>query len=109
MAANNETGVLQPWAEVHDLCLTHKVPSCDAAQWIGNHCIKGLGEAILLVVAAVPNLAAPKVLAFECPSQPWCVLSSLAVHKRKVDAQARRMSPAFFPAMAALKNARRFG
>ena len=36
MAANNETGVLQPWAEVHDLCLTHKVPillRCCAMDW----------------------------------------------------------------------------
>ena len=45
MAANNETGVLQPWAEVHNLCLTHKVPFfCDAAQWIGKLPAKGLGE-----------------------------------------------------------------
>ncbi len=37
MAANNETGVLQPWREVLALCREHGVPFfCDAAQWVGE-------------------------------------------------------------------------
>ena len=37
MAANNETGVLQPWREVQEFCKSAKVPFfCDAAQWIGK-------------------------------------------------------------------------
>ena len=37
MAANNETGVLQPWTEVHDLCRSHKVAFfCDAARGIAE-------------------------------------------------------------------------
>ena len=37
MAANNETGVLQPWREIGALCRNHAVPFfCDAAQWIGK-------------------------------------------------------------------------
>jgi cysteine desulfurase len=37
MAANNETGVLQPWREVLALCHQHDVRfGCDAAQWVGK-------------------------------------------------------------------------
>ena len=44
MAANNETGVLQPWREVLALCREHGVPFfCDAAQWIGKMPASGLG------------------------------------------------------------------
>lgn len=45
MAANNETGVLQPWKEALELCRQHDVPfACDAAQWIGKLTSVGLGE-----------------------------------------------------------------
>lgn len=45
MAANNETGVLQPWREALRLCREHDVPfACDAAQWIGKLPAAGLGE-----------------------------------------------------------------
>jgi cysteine desulfurase len=45
MAANNETGALQPWPEVRALCGTYRVPLlCDAAQWIGKLPARGLGE-----------------------------------------------------------------
>jgi cysteine desulfurase len=45
MAANNETGVLQPWHEVLALCREHEVPLlCDAAQWIGKMPARGLGH-----------------------------------------------------------------
>ncbi len=45
MAANNETGVLQPWREALALCRRHGVPLvCDAAQWTGRLPAAGLGE-----------------------------------------------------------------
>ena len=44
MAANNETGVLQPWREVAELCRARSVPFlCDAAQWVGRMPLAGLG------------------------------------------------------------------
>lgn len=44
MAANNETGVLQPWREVLALGRKHGVPIfCDAAQWVGKLPASGLG------------------------------------------------------------------
>ncbi|MBX3747012.1 MAG: aminotransferase class V-fold PLP-dependent enzyme [Verrucomicrobiae bacterium] len=45
MAANNETGVLQPWPDLLRLCLHHGVPFlCDAAQWLGKLPAAGLGD-----------------------------------------------------------------
>ena len=49
MAANNETGVLQPWDEVLALCRGHGAPFfCDAAQWIGKLPASGLGSGDLV-------------------------------------------------------------
>lgn len=43
MAANNETGVLQPWAEAAKFCREHDVPfHCDAVQWLGKQSPAGL-------------------------------------------------------------------
>jgi cysteine desulfurase len=43
MAANNETGALQPWREARNLCSTHDIPFfCDAVQWIGRLPTDGL-------------------------------------------------------------------
>lgn len=37
MAANNETGVIQPWRDIAKLCRTHEVRyHCDATQWAGR-------------------------------------------------------------------------
>ncbi len=45
MAANNETGVLQPWREALSLCRKHGAPfACDAAQWAGKEASAGLGD-----------------------------------------------------------------
>lgn len=45
MAANNETGVLQPWQEVRTLCRdSGAVFVCDATQWLGRLPAAGLGE-----------------------------------------------------------------
>jgi len=44
MAANNETGVIQPWSETLAMCLEHRVPFfCDAVQWFGKLPAAGLG------------------------------------------------------------------
>ena len=44
MAANNETGALQPWREARGFCQAAEVPFfCDAAQWIGKLPASGLG------------------------------------------------------------------
>lgn len=45
MAANNETGVLQPWEKCRQWCQERGIPFlCDAAQWIGKMPADGLGR-----------------------------------------------------------------
>ena len=44
MAANNETGVIQPWREIHAICQAYEVPFfTDAVQFIGKLPCEGLG------------------------------------------------------------------
>lgn len=70
MAANNETGVLQPWREVLALCRRWEVPFfCDAAQWIGKLPAKGLGECDF-VSGCAHKFGGPKGIGFlKCPAQ----------------------------------------
>jgi cysteine desulfurase len=50
MAANNETGVLQPWSETARICREAGVPMvCDATQWLGRSPGQGLGECDYLI------------------------------------------------------------
>jgi len=45
MAANNETGVIQPWREIHSICQSYEVPFfTDAVQWLGKMPAHGLGD-----------------------------------------------------------------
>lgn len=53
MAANNETGVLQPWRELLAICQTYQVPFfTDAVQWIGKLPARGLGDCDYVTGAA---------------------------------------------------------
>ena len=53
MAANNETGVLQPWREALAICRQYRVPFfSDAVQWLGKLPAKGLGDCDYLSGAA---------------------------------------------------------
>jgi cysteine desulfurase len=70
MAANNETGVLQPWREVRELCSEHVVPFfCDAAQWIGKLPAAGMGECDF-VSGCAHKFGGPTGVGFlKCPAQ----------------------------------------
>lgn len=44
MAANNETGLLNSWAEIAEACAKAGIPfHCDASQWIGKMALEGFG------------------------------------------------------------------
>ena len=64
MAANNETGVLQPWAEIAQACAAAGVEYfCDAAQWLGKLPASGLGAAGW-VIGAAHKFGGPKGVGF---------------------------------------------
>ena len=70
MAVNNETGVLQPWREVRELCAEHGILFfCDAAQWIGKLPSAGLGECDF-VSGCAHKFGGPTGVGFlKCPVQ----------------------------------------
>jgi len=64
MAANNETGVLQPWPDCLTLCRNAGVAyHCDAAQWLGKLPASGLGECDFLTGSA-HKFGGPKGVGF---------------------------------------------
>ena len=64
MAANNETGVLQPWQDALALCRRHgALFHCDAAQWIGKKPSAGLGACDFLTGSA-HKFGGPKGIGF---------------------------------------------
>ena len=64
MAANNETGVIQPWQAIASLCAEAQIPyHCDAAQWIGKLPVEGL-SACAYVTACGHKFGGPKGVGF---------------------------------------------
>lgn len=70
MAANNVTGVLQPWREVRELCRQHEAPCfCDAVQWLGREPAAGLGE-LDFVAGCLHKAGGPRGIGFlKCPER----------------------------------------
>lgn len=70
MAANNETGCIQPWESVKKWCEEQGIAFfCDAAQWVGRLPSKGLG-ACDWVSACAHKFGGPKGVGFlKCPSK----------------------------------------
>ncbi len=65
MAANNETGVVQPWSEIAAVCRAEAVPYlCDATQWLGKLPGAGLGASGAWVIASGHKFGAPKGVGF---------------------------------------------
>jgi cysteine desulfurase len=64
MAANNETGVIQPWQAIADICAEAQIPyHCDAAQWVGKLPVEGL-SACAYVTACAHKFGGPKGVGF---------------------------------------------
>lgn len=60
MAANNETGLINPWPELAERCQGVGIPfHCDASQWIGKMPLDGL-EACDFVTACAHKCGGPK-------------------------------------------------
>ena len=70
MAANNETGVLQPWANIREWCQEREIPFlCDAAQWMGKMPAAGLGRCDW-VIGCSHKFGGPQGVGFlKCPDE----------------------------------------
>jgi len=70
MAANNVTGVHQPWEQILELCRRSDVPYfCDAVQWLGKEPASGLG-ACDFVSGCAHKVGGPRGVGFlKCNSQ----------------------------------------
>lgn len=65
MAANNETGALQPWTEIAAECRAAGAAFlCDATQWLGKLPGAGLGDCGAWLVASGHKFGAPKGVGF---------------------------------------------
>jgi cysteine desulfurase len=69
MAANNETGVLQPWPEIARECRAARGGAgapflCDATQWLGKLPGAGLGDCGAWLIASGHKFGAPKGVGF---------------------------------------------
>ena len=65
MAANNETGTLQPWQEIRDICRELGVLfHCDAAQWIGKLPGADLAKHCDFVTGSAHKFGGPKGVGF---------------------------------------------
>lgn len=76
MAANNETGVIQPWAEIAALCLNAGIKyHCDASQWVGKMPLDGLSSGSY-ISGCGHKFGGPKGVGFLLVSSPneSCVL-----------------------------------
>lgn len=69
MAANNETGVLEPWRLLQEVCRESGIAFvCDAAQWLGRMPEAGLGASDFLTASA-HKLGGPQgVGVMKCPA-----------------------------------------
>ncbi len=99
MAANNETGVIQPWREIGALCRAHGAAYfCDGAQWLGKVTAAGLGGAGW-VTASAHKFGGPKGTGFlVVPEQ------AEGFHAQRGGEQegGRRAGTEDYPAVAAL-------
>jgi cysteine desulfurase len=70
MAANNVTGVIQPWPQAAQLCRHWEVPYfCDAVQWLGRESASDLG-ACDFVSGCAHKVGGPRGVGFlKCPSR----------------------------------------
>ncbi len=70
MAANNETGVLQPWHQIAAACREARLPLvCDASQWVGKLSVGGLVD-VDWAFAAAHKFGGPKGMGFLLRPEP---------------------------------------
>jgi cysteine desulfurase len=99
MAANNETGVVQPWREIGALCRRYRAAYfCDGSQWLGKLPASGLGAAGW-VTATAHKFGGPKGVGFLVfPEQAEAFRSQRGGEQER----GHRAGTEDFPAIAAM-------
>lgn len=99
MAANNETGVLQPWREALERCRAHGVAlHVDAAQWIGKEPLNGLAD-VDLVTGCGHKFGGPKGTGFVLLGRGQ---ESLTAQRGGAQENGHRAGTEDYPSIAAL-------
>ncbi|MEO0794876.1 MAG: cysteine desulfurase family protein [Verrucomicrobiota bacterium] len=102
MAANNETGVLQPWHDALEICRQKQIAlHVDASQWVGREPLVGLAEADF-VTACAHKFGGPKGAGFVLVRN---VFSSFAGQRGGSQENDHRAGTENFPAIAAMVTA----
>ena len=103
MAANNETGVIQPWHELAKLCLEKGIFfHCDATQWIGK-LDSSLFSICTSFSASAHKFSGPKGLGCLVSNEPIQLL--LGGQQEKGNRGGTENYPAIASMLAALKDA----
>lgn len=105
MAANNETGVLQPWREVQQLCGEEGIPfHCDAVQWFGKEDGQVCWEGLAGVTLSGHKFGGPKGVGALLVGPEWKGLTLQAGGAQELDSRAGTENiPAVLAMVAALK------
>ena len=98
MAANNETGVIQPWREILSICQSYEVPFfTDAVQWLGKMPAKDLGAMRFCQRRGAQIWRAARHRLFENSAQkPKSRRCCSAANRSKASAPERKMSRRFW-------------
>lgn len=106
MAANNETGVVQPWREIAAICRQYRVPFfTDAVQFIGKVPAKGLGECDF-VTGAGHKFGGPRGVGFLKVPHRTAITPLLLGGKQESGRRAGTENVAIIAAFAAALEAR---
>lgn len=106
MAANNETGVLQPWLEVANACREQNIPfHCDAAQWIGKLPLTDLHQCDF-VTASAHKFGGPVGTGFMLVPSGSSFCGQIGGSQERGHRGGTENLPAIAAMVAALKNAK---
>jgi cysteine desulfurase len=104
MAANNETGVIQPWQQLQGICRETGVPfHCDAVQWIGKYA-EPIGHECAAITLSGHKFGGPKGIGCLILGKEWTGLKVQSGGAQEMGSRAGTENiPAIAGMVAALK------
>ncbi|NDV61337.1 aminotransferase class V-fold PLP-dependent enzyme [Puniceicoccales bacterium CK1056] len=104
MAANNETGVIQPWPQIRGLCREAGIPfHCDAVQWIGKYAAP-MGQGCAAISLSGHKFGGPKGIGCLILGEEWTGLKVQTGGAQEMGSRAGTENiPSILGMVAALK------